>query len=157
MPDQPATAAATPAAAMRPEDPMRNFQFRLEIAGVTAGHFMEVTGLGVRVQPIRYREGGIGQIVRSLPGQVDYAEVTLRYGLTRSTELWAWMQSTIQGRVERRNISVMMLDTDGSTEVTRWNLINAWPSEWQGAPLDALGRDVAVETLKLAFDQLERA
>ena len=39
-------------------DPMRNFQFRLEIPGVARGHFTEVSGLGVRVHPIRYREGG---------------------------------------------------------------------------------------------------
>lgn len=137
-------------------DPMRNFQFRLEIPGVARGHFTEVSGLGVRVHPIRYREGGIGQIVRTLPGPVDYSEVTLRYGLIRDAELWNWMQGTIQGRVERRNVSIMMLETDGTTESLRWNLFNAWPCEWQGAPLDALGRDVAVELLRLSFDQLER-
>ena len=137
-------------------DPMRNFQFRLEIQGVARGHFTEVSGLGVRVHPIRYREGGIGQIVRTLPGPVDYSEVTLRYGLIRDAELWNWMQGTIQGRVERRNVSIMMLETDGTTESLRWNLFNAWPCEWQGAPLDALGRDVAVELLRLSFDQLER-
>jgi phage tail-like protein len=150
-------AQAQPAAAAAPEDPFRNFQFHLEIAGVAAGHFTEVAGLGVRVHPIRYREGGTGQIVRALPGPVEYAEVTLRYGLTRSRDLWTWMQASVQGRVERRNISIMMLDTDGATETLRWNLINAWPSEWRGAPLDAMGREVAVETLKLAFDQLDRA
>ena len=137
-------------------DPLRNFQFRLEIPGVAQGHFMEVSGLGVRVHPIRYREGGIGQIVRTMPGPVDYAEVTLRYGVTRGVELWSWMQATVQGRVERRNISIMMLETDAATEAMRWNLVNAWPCEWQGAPLDAMGRDVAVELLRLSFDQLER-
>jgi phage tail-like protein len=155
-----AEAQTTPAAASgaaAPIDPLRNFQFRVEIAGVTAGHFTEVSGLGVRVQTIRYREGGLGQIVRTLPGAVDYAEVTLRYGLTQSRELWTWMQATVQGRVERKNISIMMLGTDGATEMIRWNLIDAWPAEWQGAPLDAMGRDVAIETLKLAFDRLERA
>ena len=74
----------------------------------------------------------------------------------RDAELWNWMQGTIQGRVERRNVSIMMLETDGTTESLRWNLFNAWPCEWQGAPLDALGRDVAVELLRLSFDQLER-
>lgn len=141
----------------RADDPLRNFQFRLEIPGVDQGHFTEVSGLGVRVHPIRYREAGIGQIVRTMPGPVDYSEVTLRYGLIRDNALWSWMQATVQGRVERRNISIMMLETDGGSEALRWNLFNAWPCEWQGAPLDALGRDVGVELLRISFDQMERA
>jgi phage tail-like protein len=50
-----------------------------------------------------------------------------------------------------------MLDTDGVTEVLRWDLINAWPSEWHGAPLDALAREVAIESLTLVFESLQRA
>lgn len=143
-------------AAASAQEPLRNFNFHVEVAGVVAGHFTSVSGLGARVHPIRYREAGVAQIVRNLPGPVEYAEVTLRHGLTRNVELWNWMQATVQGRVERRNISIIMLGTDGASEALRWNLIGAWPCEWQGMMLDALGREVAVETLKLAFDQLER-
>ena len=39
-------------------DPYRAFNFKLEIRGVIEGHFTECSGLGVRVHPIRYREGG---------------------------------------------------------------------------------------------------
>ncbi|MFN3273954.1 MAG: phage tail protein [Paracoccus sp. (in: a-proteobacteria)] len=138
------------------QQPVRNFNFHVEIAGMVAGQFTAVSGLGARVHPIRYREAGAGQIVRSLPGPVEYAEATLRYGLSQGTELWAWMQTSVSGRVDRRNISIIMFGTDGTSEVLRWNLFNAWPSEWQGACLDTLGREVAIETLKLAFDRLER-
>jgi phage tail-like protein len=48
-----------------------------------------------------------------------------------------------------------MLDDSASTEVRRWNLIGAWPCEWFGAPLNALGNDLAIETLSLAYDRLE--
>jgi phage tail-like protein len=136
--------------------PVRNFNFHVEISGLVAGQFTHVSGLGARVHPIRYREAGAGQIVRSLPGPVEYAEVTLRYGLSQGAELWNWMQGSVTGQVERRNISIIMFGTDGTSEVLRWNLLNAWPSEWQGACLDTLGRDVAIESLKLAFDRLER-
>jgi phage tail-like protein len=138
-------------------DPFRNFNFRLEIRDVAHGHFTECTGLGIRVHPIHYREGGTAQIVRALPGRVEYAEVTLRYGLTHSTELWTWFLQSVQGKVRRQHVSIAMLEEDGVTEGLRWNLFNAWPSAWAGAPLDALGRDIAVEELKLAFDSLDRA
>ena len=50
-----------------------------------------------------------------------------------------------------------MLQTDGVTEVMRWDLINAWPAEWRGAPLDALAHEVAIESVTLVFESLQRA
>jgi phage tail-like protein len=112
--------------------------------------------MNIRVQALQYREGGASQVVHRLPGQVEYGDVSLRYGLTSSTELWGWFMRAVSGKVERKNASIVLLGSDGSTEVLRWNLVNAWPSEWRGAPLDALGREVALETLTLVFETLER-
>ena len=81
----------------------------------------------------------------------------LRYGLTSSRELWEWFMSSVRGKVERRNVSIVMVGSDGVAEVMRYNLNNAWPSRWRGAALDALGREMAIESLTLAFDTLERA
>ncbi len=138
-------------------DPYRAYNFKIEIAGVEEAHFTECNGLGVKVTPIKYREAGGNQIVRHIPGPVEYAAITLRYGLTSSRNLWDWMLTTVQGRVERRNISVILFDSEDSQEVLRWNLFEAWPSEWKGAPLDAMNREVAIESLTLVFDSLERA
>ena len=152
----PETQATIESAPRRTDELFRNFRFALDIRGVTAGHFTQVEGLGLRVQTIRYREGGANQITHALPGPVDPGEVVLRYGLTTNQDLWTWLQTVVSGRTERRNVSILMLNADGASEGLRWNLINAWPCEWQAAPLDALGRDVAVETIRLAFDQIER-
>ncbi len=138
-------------------DPYRAYNFKLMIQGVAEGHFTEVSGLDVRVHAIPYREGGTGQVVHQLPGPVDYGSVTLRYGLTASTELWNWFLTAVRGKVERRNVSIVMVDADGATEVLRWNLVNAWPSRWTGSPLDAMGREVAIESLTLVFETLDRA
>ena len=35
--------------------------------------------------------------------------------------------SAVHGSVERRNVSILMLDSTGATEVVRWDLTNAWP------------------------------
>ena len=104
-------------------DPYRNYNFKLEIQGVTEGHFTECNGMGVKVDSIAYREGGASQVVRRLPGPVDYGDITLRYGLTSSTELWDWFLTSVKGTVERKNVSIVMLDADGSTKVVRWNLL----------------------------------
>jgi phage tail-like protein len=108
------------------------------------------------VQPIKYREGGNSQVVHALAGPVDYGDVTLRYGLTSTSELWDWFLTAVKGRVERKNVSIIMLDSEGAAEVMRWNLIGAWPSQWTGTRLDAIGREVAIESLTLVFETLER-
>ena len=138
-------------------DPYRAYNFKLDISGVTEGHFTECSELSIKVESIAYRESGNKQIVRHIPGPVDYAPVTLRYGVTSSRELWDWLHSTIQGEVTRRNVSIILLDTKGDQEVMRWNLIDAWPSEWKGTTLNATQRSLAIESLTLTFDSLERA
>ncbi len=137
-------------------DPYRAYNFKLQIQGVTEGHFTECSGMDITVHPIRYREGGTSQVVRVVPGPVEYGDVTLRYGLTASRDLWLWFMTAVNGKVERKNVSILMLDSDGVSEVMRWDLINAWPMQWRGAALDAMYREVAVETLTLVFETLQR-
>jgi phage tail-like protein len=138
-------------------DLYRNYNFMLSSREMGEVRFTECFGLGVRILPVRYRESGAGQIVRTLPGPVEYAEVTLRYGLTKTPALWDWLKEVLAGGTPRRNISIAMLDVKGTVEVLRWNLDNAWPCEWSGVAFDALGREVAIEELKLSFDSLTRA
>lgn len=138
-------------------DPYRAYNFKLEIQGVTEGHFTSCSGLGVKIQVIKYREGGTRQIVHCIPGQVEYADITLRYGLTASSEIWNWLLTAVEGKVERKNVSILMLDSKGTDEVMRWDLINAWPAEWRSASLDALNREIAIETLTLVYETLNRA
>jgi phage tail-like protein len=137
-------------------DPYRAYNFKLEIQGVTAGHFTECGGLGIRVDAIRYREAGGGGVHR-VPGQVDYGDVTLSYGLTETHELFDWFMTAVNGAPQRKNVSILMLDSTGVTEVMRWDLIDAWPSAWRGAPLDALGHEIAIESITLVFESLQRA
>lgn len=151
MPEAAAAAAGTYV------DPYRAFNFKIEIGGITEGHFTEVIGLGARVAPISYREAGNSQVVHYVPGRVEYSEVTLRYGVTRSKELFEWFKTGIVGRVQRKNLSIVLFDADGTTEVMRWNLVNAWATEWRGSLLDAHSQEVAIESLTLVCESLDRA
>ena len=160
MPD-PKPADAPPAGdqagqlAQRP-DPLRAYNFTLQIDNSNEGYFTQCSGLGVRVTPIRYREGGDGRTVHQLAGPVEYGEVTLRYGLTESRVLWDWLMSAVSGTPERKNISLIMQGPDGIGERMRWNLNDAWACEWRGAPLDALAREVAIESLTIVCEKVER-
>lgn len=155
MASAPPTAApgASPLAA---SEMYRNYNFVLRL-DATEVRFTECLGLGMRVEPIRYRESGAGAVVRALPGPVAYAEVVLRYGLTDVPNLWNWIKRTGEGAVERRNVTVTQLANDGATPRMSWNLYGAWPCQWSGVPWDAMGREAAIEELRLAFDSMDRA
>ena len=154
MADQ--AAAAQPAASAY-VDPYRAFNFKMEVQGITEGHYTEVSGLEARVVPISYREAGNSQVVHYVPGRTEYGAIIFRYGLTRSRELFDWFMSGVKGKVQRKNISVVLIDSDGTTEVMRWNLVNAWVTQWRGALLDAQSQEVAIETLTLVCETLDRA
>ncbi|MCU1442905.1 MAG: hypothetical protein JWQ59_1055 [Cryobacterium sp.] len=149
---QPTTPQAQPGNVVAP---YRAYNFKLVIQSVVQGHFTRVDGLGIKIERVLWREGGENQAMRTLPGQVQYTPVTLRYGLTDSKELLQWLFKAVDGKMERRNVSLAMLDNSGFTEIRRWNLIGAWPCDWYGAPLDALGNELAIESLSLAYDQLK--
>lgn len=152
---QPA-ASASPAAQPGPPEMLRNYNFVLSLDSADI-HFTECLGLGMRIEPIRYRESGNSGAVRALPGPVAFAEVVLRYGLGNSTDLWGWLMAASAGTVQRRNVTISQLKNDGTPATMNWNLIGAWPCQWSGVPFDALGRDAAIEELHLAYDRLERS
>jgi phage tail-like protein len=136
------------------EEPFRAYSFKLIIQGVTEGHFTQCSGLAVRVDTIRYREGG--GTMHWLGGLPDYSPVTLKYGVTRSRELWDWINSSVNGKVQRRAVHIVMLDADGITEKQRYTLGRAFASAWSAAPLDTLTSLVAIESLEIVYETLDR-
>ncbi len=137
--------------------PLQNYSFQLDVPGVAQVLFTECTNIEVRVAAVPFPEAGSPQAIRRGPARVEYADITLRFGLTRSGELWDWFLRAALSQVERRNVSILMLDSGGAREVVRWNLTNAWPRQWNGAPLPVRGQDATIETLTLVFESLERA
>ncbi len=75
--------------------------------------------------------------------------------MTADTELAAWHQSIVEGTIDRRNGSVVLLDRRGQ-EVARWNFVRAWPTKYTGPSLSAEASDVAIESLEIVHEGLER-
>lgn len=143
------------------KDPYRNFRFLVEIDGITQAGFSDCTGPGSEMDVIEYREGNenpgqVPQTVRKLPGLTKYGNITLKWGLTDSKELYEWHRNACKGVIQRKNGSIVVLDELGS-EAARWNFFNGWPSKWTGPDFTAKGTDVAIETLEIAHEGIERA
>ena len=137
-------------------DPFKAFNFRVEIGGITRAAFSEVSGLESETVVIEYRAGGEPTTVRKLPGLTKYANIVLRRGITQDAELWNWRQTVVQGNVDRRNGSIILLD-DALTELVRWNFFHGWIAKWEGPLLNARANEVAIETIEIAHEGLELA
>ena len=137
-------------------DPYRNFSFLVEIDGITQAGFSDCSGFGASTDPVEYREGGETKTVRKLPGLTKYTNITLKWGLTDSKELYNWYRDVVNGKIERKSGSIILLDLEGAEKV-RWNFFEAWPTKWDGPDFTAKGNDVAIETLELAHERVERA
>jgi phage tail-like protein len=137
-------------------DPYRNYNFLVELDSISQGSFSECSGLGATTEVIEAREGSENTTVRKLPGKTTYTDITLRWGMTESDELWRWRLRVIQGTPDRRNGSIIVYDLTNKREVARWNFVNAWPSRWEGPTFSARGSDIAIETLVLTHEGIAR-
>ena len=142
-------------------DPYRNCNFLVEIDGITQAGFTDCTGLGASTDPIEYREGNENpganpKTMRKLNGMTKYNNLTLKWGLTDSTELYDWYRDISKGRSIRKNGSIVVMDLEGN-EKARWNFREGWPVKWTGSDFTAKGNDVAIETLEIAHEGIERA
>lgn len=139
------------------KDPYRNFNFVVEIDGIKQAGFSDCSGFGASTDPIEYREGGENTTVRKMPGVTKYPNITLKWGITDSRELYDWYRDIVKGKVVRKTGSIVLYDLDGITEKVRWNFVNAWPTKWDGPDFSAKANDIAIETLELAHEGIERA
>ena len=138
-------------------DPYKGFRFRVEIDGIQQAGFTECSGLGSEIHVVEYREGTEPNLtVRKVPGKVTYPDIVLKWGVTDSRELYNWHLAVINGNLQRKNGSIILLDDQGQ-EKLRWNFFDAWPSKWEGPTLNASSSDVAIETLTLTCERQEQA
>lgn len=137
-------------------DPYRGFNFLVEIDGITHAGFQECSGLDSTTDSVDYREGSDPNHVRKLTGLNKFSPITLKRGITDSDDLWKWRQTVVDGKTERRNGSVVLLDETGQ-EKRRWNFMNAWPSKWTGPAFNSTSTAVGIESMELQHEELTRA
>ena len=138
-------------------DPYRQFNFRLEVDGLQLANFCEVSLGAALTEVVEYRDGTDKTGVRKLPGLTRYSNVVLKRGITSSLELYQWHRMVAEGRTgdARRNVAVILSDEMGN-EVARYSLRNAWPVKYEAPSFNAMGNDVAIESIELTHEGLER-
>lgn len=165
-------ATASPSIAHLATDPLRNFKFNVNImhpnlSGFASLGFMTVSGLNITTEVIPYREGGMNTTTQKMPGQSDFAPITLSQGMAVGKgPLWQWTKQlfTVQqgtgtgspGKDFRATIDVMVLDHPVTTSRVPvkaiWRIYNAWPTAIAFSDLDAGANAIMMQQVTFAHE-----
>lgn len=156
-------------------DPLRNFKFKVQIhhprlKGFMNMGFMSVSGLNITTEVIPYREGGMNTTTQKMPGQTDFAPITLSRGLAvGNNQMMAWTRElfgVIQGDGTGKpgqDFRVLMdiyvkahPVTDRNFNKTPssagWRVFNAWPTSVAFSDLDAGANAIVISQMTLAHE-----
>jgi len=137
------------------KDPYVNFNFLVEIDGITRAAFQEAGGFESTVDVIEHREGGQNTTTFKVPGLNKYGNISLKWGMTDDKSLDDWHQQVVDGDIVRKNGSIVLLNRKGE-EVARWDFQRAWPTKYTLPSFSAEGNDIAIQSLELAHEGLKR-
>jgi phage tail-like protein len=134
--------------------PLPKFHFRVEWGGSTIG-FSEVSGLNIENKLIEYRDGASLEFSKiKMPGMREFSNITLKRGVFKgNNEFHAWLNTIALNNVERRDITISLLDENHEPTVV-WKIKNAFPVKVQSTDLKADGSEVAIEQLDIAHEGL---
>ncbi|MFD1992507.1 phage tail protein [Paenibacillus nicotianae] len=138
------------------KDPYRNFRFKMEVGSITQAGFTEVSGYDSTVEVVEYREGNEVTTPRKLPGLTKYGNITLKWGVTDSTDLYKWLEDCSNGTITRQDVTITAIDETGQDKAA-WQIIQAWPTKYTAPNFNGSGKEVAIETIELAHEGMKRS
>ena len=93
--------------------------------------------------------------MRKLPGLTKFGNVTLKRGITDSMDIYNWHKDIVAGKIHRETVAIVVIDEAGADKA-RFEIADAWPSKYDPMDLNAKGNDVAIETLELVNEGVQR-
>jgi len=129
------------------KDPYSSFRFLIEVEGIIAGGFTDVSGLSIQTEVDSIREGGVNDFEYKLPRGTKYTDITLKRGLI-DWELYNWYKDVINGIINRKSGAIYLLDHEGN-QVMDWYFFEAYPVKWDVSSFNATSNTLASETLVL--------
>jgi phage tail-like protein len=134
------------------------------------GSFAEVSGLETAFEVETYIEGGRNEVARRFHKTVKYPNLVLKRGVSARTDLWDWHTQVLTSTKTaiRKSGLVILFDRNGpgsgnpiSGGLTRipiaaWLFERGFPEKLTGPQLDAKSNTVAIESLEISHQRLQR-
>ncbi len=119
-----------------------------------SGAFAECTGIEATMEPKVIKVGGSNYGPALRVGQVTFATVVLKRGMTSTRDLWKWFQLVAGGSYSYRLDARITLQSPSGKPVLTWVLDRALPVKFKAADFNAKGTEVGIEELHLAHEGL---
>ncbi|RYF90807.1 MAG: phage tail protein [Chitinophagaceae bacterium] len=134
---------------------INRYHFKVDWGGSRLG-FAEVSGLDIAIEAVSFRDGNSPEDqFRKMPGLRKFSNITLKREMVRGdNEFFDWINSKQIGNIERRNITISLLN-DAHEPVVVWRVKNAFPVNYFGPVLAAGDSNLAMETLVLTHEGIE--
>ncbi|MCX7548133.1 phage tail protein [Xanthomarina sp. F1114] len=132
--------------------PLVNFHFRVDWGGTRIG-FSEVSGLSVEHEIIEYRDGiSTDYNTIKMPGMRKYSNIIFKRGtFRRDNDFFSWMNSFSLGHIERRDITIALLNEEHEP-VMVWKVKNSWPISLKYTELNAMKSEILIERLEITHE-----
>jgi phage tail-like protein len=110
-----------------------------------------------RVYTYEYRNGnnreGTGTIIQTT---TRYGNLILKRGVNGDLSWYQWWNMIRSGAAnESRTVVIQLQNEDRTAVVLTWRFLRARPVNYKLTPLNALGHEMFMEILELAFERLE--
>lgn len=125
------------------------------ILDALAGGFSECSGLDLTLQPEEYKEGGNNGGTLKFASRATWSNLTLRRGVSASTDLWEWHASFVEGHGKRRDGVIVLLDS-ARLPIQAWYFRRGLPVKYSGPALNAAQNNVAIESIEIAHEGIHQ-
>lgn len=136
-------------------DPYRNYKWRVEVDGFTRAGFSKVSGLGVEVEDIEYREGDQAEFMSHYSGQVSFPDITLERGMSNDSDFLEKLNQVFNAAdgvsqgdndMTRFNCSIYLRGKDGADKF-QWKVDGNWAKALEFDDLDATANDILLNRI----------
>jgi phage tail-like protein len=137
-----------------------SYFFTLSLGGAeAAGYFKECSGLSNEHSVVEHTAADANgkSMIQKFPGQLKWANITLKRGVDKDQKLWKWRKDVVDGKIasSRKDGTIQILDWQGQAVLT-FKFVRAWPCKYSAPGLNAGGNEILVEELEIAHEGFER-
>lgn len=134
------------------QHPINRYHFTVDWGGTRIG-FLEVSGLNIEIEEVSVRDGAspVDNVLK-MPGLRKFSNIILKRGLIKGdNEFFNWINTKTIGNIEKRNITICLLD-EAHSPIFVWKVLNSFPIKYTGPILTANDSEIAIEILELTHD-----
>lgn len=143
---------------------VRTFRFNIYMGDSTEAiaSCSEVSGFDATYDVLEYRAGDDMNITPSkFPGLLKYGNITIKRAIltgdTTTNLFYSKIKDLRDGKInEKFQLTISLMDDTGANAVATWVVSNAWVCKYTGPDLNASAGEVAVETIEIAHEGVER-